>query len=154
MALTAVDISPQALALYVKNNPGAADVRHASILSLPFPDCTFDGVYNLGVMEHFDTATVGTILSEFRRVLRPGGKAILFWPHARGTSVAVLGAVHYVLNDLLRRRVRLHPPEVSLLASRSHAEDLLRRAGLEPVGYSFGPLDGFVQAIVVGRRAG
>lgn len=154
MSLTAVDISPAALALYVRNNPRASEVRHATISALPFPDGCFDGVYNLGVMEHFEAGEIDAILAEFRRVLRPGGRLVVFWPHARGSSVLVLRAAHWVLNTLLGRGVRLHPHEATLLASREHAEGFLRRSGLEPVRFAFGPGDGFVQAVVVARRDG
>ena len=61
--------------------------RHAEQFRLPFADATFEGVYNLGVMEHFTTDEIARILSEFRRVLRPGGKAVLFWPRTSAPSV-------------------------------------------------------------------
>src|SRR5687768_12550957 len=87
LQITAVDISPSALRLYRKNNPDAFDVRHADILRLPFPDETFDGAYNLGVLEHFTLPEITSILRELNRVLKPEGTLVLFWPHARATSV-------------------------------------------------------------------
>ena len=113
---------------------------------------SFDGVYNLGVVEHFTEEDIRRILGELRRVIRTGGKVVLFWPHARATSVWFLKAVHFVLNRVLDKNVRLHPPEISLLRSRSQAERLLQAADLEMVEYRFGPADGFVQAVVVARR--
>ncbi|MDB4979842.1 MAG: hypothetical protein JWM82_594, partial [Myxococcales bacterium] len=150
--ITAIDISPSALELYRRSNPDAEEVRHANILDLPFPNASFDGAYNLGVVEHFERDELGKMLSELRRVIKPNGKLVVFWPHARGTSVQALGAAHWVLNDVLHRNVRLHPPEVSLVHSRQEAADVLASSGFELKSYDFGPRDLFVQARVVATR--
>ncbi|MCZ6815935.1 MAG: glycosyltransferase, partial [Planctomycetota bacterium] len=85
--ITAVDVSPQALFLYSQNNPRAARIEHASIFSIPEPDQSFDGVYNLGVVEHFTHDDIDRMLREFHRILRPGGKIVIFWPHKHASSV-------------------------------------------------------------------
>jgi SAM-dependent methyltransferase len=48
---------------------------------IPFPDKTFDSISCVEVIEHLDTSTTATIFSEFRRVLRPGGKLIVTTPN-------------------------------------------------------------------------
>ena len=154
MKITAIDICPAALGIYQRNNPHAVSVRHASILHLPFPDSSFDGVYNLGVMEHFTDAEIVAILREFARVMKPGGRVVLFWPHRYASSVFVLGTLHWIRRRFLGNDTPLHPKEGSLLRSRRQAEGFLRRSGLRLVDYSFGPRDLFVQAVVVGRKAG
>jgi len=151
--ITAVDISVPALRMYTQNVPRAHSVVHASIFDLPFEDGAFDGVYNLGVVEHFTEDEVLGILGEARRVLRSDGLVVVFWPHAMATSVWFLKLVHWLLNDVLGKQVRLHPPELTLLRSRSQARSLLRKADLDLVEYRFGPADGFVQVVVVGRRS-
>ena len=90
--ITAVDISASALDIYQAHNPQADAVKHASIFDLPFPDQTFDGAqkYNLGVVEHFHPDELARALTEVRRVLRPQGKLVVFWPHAHATSVMLL----------------------------------------------------------------
>jgi ubiquinone/menaquinone biosynthesis C-methylase UbiE len=103
----------------------------------------------LGVLEHFTQQEIQQILQEFRRVLKPGGKVLLFWPHRRATSVMVLGTAHWVLNRVMKRRVQLHPPEVSLITGKEQAQQYARHAGLDLISYSFGPCDGFVQAVIV-----
>jgi SAM-dependent methyltransferase len=45
---------------------------------LPYEDSSFDLVTALDVVEHLDDDTAG--LQEMRRVLRPGGRAMLFVP--------------------------------------------------------------------------
>jgi dolichol-phosphate mannosyltransferase len=154
MTITAVDISREAISVYRANNPTAHSVRHANILQLPFEGETFDGAYNLGVLEHFDANEIERILHEFNRVMKPGAKLVLFWPHARATSVAVLKSVHWVMRDLMKKHVALHPPEVSLLRSKKWAAATLARGGFTLEEYSFGPRDFFVQAEIVARKAG
>jgi dolichol-phosphate mannosyltransferase len=147
--ITAVDISVPALELYSKENPRAFAVKHASIFSLPFADASFDGAYNLGVVEHFEKDELRRILAELRRVIRPGGRLVVFWPHAYATSVAVLNSFHWVMNDVLKKDVHLHPPEVSLVRSKREAAELLEDCGFDLVSYTFGARDMYVQAVVV-----
>ncbi|HVT04166.1 MAG TPA: class I SAM-dependent methyltransferase [Thermoanaerobaculia bacterium] len=151
--ITAVDISMNALQLYRRSNLRGSLTR-ASVFELPFAGGSFDGSYNLGVIEHFDTDEIRRMLLEMSRVIRPGGKIVLFWPHTRGSSVIVLGVVHWILHRIFRSPLQLHPPEISLLRSRRHAEEVLAAAGLRCVDYRFGPRDGFVQAIVVAQKGG
>ena len=153
MEITAVDISGSALQLYKRNNPTAFAVKHASILELPFPSGGFDGVYNLGVLEHFTIPEIRDILGELNRVLKPGGTLLLFWPHARASSVAVLKAAHWVARRASDPATSFHPPEVSLVQSRSWAESLITEAGFRLKRYSFGPRDFFVQAVIVAEKA-
>jgi SAM-dependent methyltransferase len=139
------------LQLYRRHNP-SAEVRHASIFDLPFENETFDGAYNLGVVEHFEPDELKRAFSELRRVLRPGGKLVVFWPHARATSVFVLNSAHWFLNDVLNKDVRFHPPEVSLVHSKSEAADLLASGGFDLSSYDLSVKDMFVQAVVVATR--
>ena len=153
MEITALDISVLALQVYRRNNPNVRSIKHADILSLPFAYPTFDGAYNLGVMEHFTEAQIKRILSEFYRVVKKGGKVIIFWPHARASSVFILKIVHWVLNSVLKRNVQLHPAEICLLRSKSAVEQLFREAGFTVVDYYFGIRDLFVQAVFVVQKS-
>ena len=119
MRITALDISPAALRLYARNNPRAEQIMHGSIFALPFPDASFDGVYNLGVMEHFTREEIGRILGEFHRVLKPAGKIVIFWPHRRATSVFALRTAHFLLNTVMNSRQA--PPAGDLPAAQSAA---------------------------------
>lgn len=152
MRITALDICAEALCLYARNNPKVADIRHASIFALPFADASFDGVYNLGVVEHFTHAQIACILAEFHRVLKPRGKILIFWPHRWGTSVFVLRTVHFLLNNVMGRKARLHPPEISHSRNRAQAKEILAKAGFRLLDYQFGAADFFVQAVVVGQK--
>jgi dolichol-phosphate mannosyltransferase len=153
MSITALDISAPALQLYRKANPNAQALKHASIFALPFGDESFDGVYNLGLVEHFSVQDIRRILIETRRVLKKGGKTVIFWPHDAGTSVNVLRFVHWMLNDVMKKNVQLHPPEITHCLGRSWVEKTIAGCGLELVEYAFGPGDLWVQAVVVLRKA-
>jgi len=52
----------------------AADVR-----ALPFRDASFDAIYSMGTIEHFDETEQA--VREIARVLRPGGRAIIGVPN-------------------------------------------------------------------------
>jgi SAM-dependent methyltransferase len=71
-----------ALGRYVKADlyPAAADVQRVDMLHMEFPDASFDLVIANHVLEHVDDDV--RALSEIRRVLRPGGKAILQTPYS------------------------------------------------------------------------
>lgn len=151
--ITALDISPDALLLYQRNNPTAQYIQHGDILALPYDDGTFDGYYSLGVIEHFTDSEIARILLEAHRVVRPGGRIVLFWPHARATSVRVLGLAHRLLARS-GSKTELHPAEVSLLTSRFMAEGLLQRGGFAMKSYDFGAKDLWIQAVIVAERVG
>jgi SAM-dependent methyltransferase len=152
--VTAIDISPAALRLYASSNPAAKAVVHADIFDLPFADATFDGIYNLGVMEHFTREEIQRILCELHRVLKPGGKIVIFWPHYKAPSVMVLGAAHWILRNVFgRRTLQLHPPEVSLTHGRNEAADIFEAANFGFESYTFDIRDLFIQAVVVGKSS-
>jgi len=71
-----VDVSTEALNFCRAR--GLAKVRQGAAEALPFEDASFDVVTGLDVVEHLDDDVAG--LKEMRRVLRPGGRALLFVP--------------------------------------------------------------------------
>jgi SAM-dependent methyltransferase len=71
-----VDISEAALAFCRER--GLEKVKLGTGEKLPYDDGTFDLVTAFDVVEHMDDDLAG--LSEMRRVLRPGGRVLLFVP--------------------------------------------------------------------------
>ncbi len=71
-----VDVSPEALTFCRER--GLDNVRQGEAERLPFADDSFDLITALDVVEHLDDDAAG--LREMRRVLRPGGRALLFVP--------------------------------------------------------------------------
>ena len=92
-----VDISEDALAFCRER--GLDKVSLGAGEKLPYEDGTFDLVTALDVVEHMDDDLAG--LREMRRVLRPGGRVLLFVP----TFMFLWGLQDDVSNH--RRRYRL-----------------------------------------------
>jgi dolichol-phosphate mannosyltransferase len=155
--LVACDLSEGALARYTElNGPPAAGgpkVLCADIRSLPFQDESFDGVYNLGVMEHFPAADIPGLLREFDRILRPSGTAVLFWPPVYAPSVLGLGALHAILRMVGGKDIQLHPPEPTKLIGRRQISGFLEGSCLELCEMHIGPRDLFTYCAVVVRKA-
>jgi len=147
--ITGLDISPGALDRYRRNNPHAEGTIHADLMSLRGLPGGYDGVYSLGVLEHFTPGEIRVILDNLRLVLRPGGKMVAFWPLASAPSVKVLSLWHRLLNKGGAKAVELHPPEITLIHSRSQVDEIVRSAGWEMVSFSVSPSDLFIQAVVV-----
>ncbi len=151
-SVTALDISPRALYLYRQFNPDNPKVIHGDIFHIPFEDGMFDGVYNLGVLEHFTEEEIVRILAEFGRVTKREGRILVFWPPEFGLSVRFLKIMHAILITILRREVRLHPDEPTLVKSRSHIESIGAKANLKIADYYFGLRDFFTQVAIVFKK--
>ncbi|MEI6257300.1 MAG: methyltransferase domain-containing protein [Planctomycetota bacterium] len=147
--ITGLDISPKALERYLRNNPNAAAAIHADLMQMDGVGNHYEGVYSLGVLEHFTPEEIRHILRGLKRAVRPGGRMIAFWPLADAVSVKFLGFCHRALNRSGRPTVELHPPEITLLRSRKHAEELIHAAGWRLLSYSVSPFDLFIQAVLV-----
>lgn len=77
-----VDVDPSAIDLARCNAAryGRSDIvlQHVpDTRRLPFGDCRFDFVLCNSVLEYVDPAQLGAILSELRRVLKPGGRLLV-----------------------------------------------------------------------------
>jgi SAM-dependent methyltransferase len=93
-----VDISPDALEFCRER--GLNHVKLGAAETLPYKDQEFDLVTAFDVVEHMDDDVAG--LREMRRVLRPGGRVLLFVP----TFMFLWGVQDEVSNH--RRRYRLN----------------------------------------------
>jgi predicted SAM-dependent methyltransferase len=125
---------------------------HGSIFAIPACPDAYDGIYNLGVMEHFTEEEIKRILDEFHRVLKPDGKIILFWPPVFGLSMRFLAALRWLLSKTLRREIKLHPDELTHIRSSRQARQYLERSGFCLEEFYFGMRDMFTHAVIVGRK--
>ncbi|WP_324718206.1 methyltransferase domain-containing protein [Carboxydochorda subterranea] len=53
------------------------ELRQADARQLPYPDHSFDLVYNGYMLDLMNLQAIRAVLAEFRRVLRPGGRLVL-----------------------------------------------------------------------------
>lgn len=82
-----------------------ADCRH-----LPYRDDTFDAIYSMGTIEHFDDSAAA--VREMRRVLKPGGRAIVGVPNRLDpflrplmvTALSAIGRYDYGFEKSYTRR--------------------------------------------------
>lgn len=78
-----------------------------NLFSLPFSNDSIDGIWNLGVMEHFTDSEIDTILTEFYRTLKPASYAILFWPPLIGWYKIAALILETLLSLVKRKRVNI-----------------------------------------------
>ncbi|CDE72463.1 methyltransferase type 11 [Acidaminococcus sp. CAG:917] len=72
-----IDISEYAvkhLKEIAEDNKLNIEVKCANMLSIPFPDNSFDVVFSFNVIYHTDTKGFQTVLGEIKRVLKNGGE--------------------------------------------------------------------------------
>ena len=150
--IKALDISSNALKIYKKENGKNSDVLQGTIFQIPLQSGTLDGIYNLGVIEHFHPNEIDAILNEFYRVLKPGGIVIVFWPPEYGLSVLFFKVLKRILKIFTRKTYKLYPDEVSRVQSRSYAEDFFVRGNFKVLSYSFGARDAFTYVTVVAQK--
>jgi len=150
--ISALDISKEALSIYKKSNKNYRELILGSIFDMPIASGSYDGIYNLGVMEHFTEEEIARILAEFNRILKYGGRIVLFWPPEFGLSVMALKLAHFILNRVLKKNISLHPEEITRVKSRAQVNAYLEAAGFHLLAYSFGIRDLFTYAVVVGEK--
>jgi SAM-dependent methyltransferase len=123
------------------------------IFRLPFQDNTVDGIWNVGVMEHFTHDQIDAIMREFHRVLKHGGRVVLLWPAIFSIPQRILRILEFFIN--LRRecdRFRFHPDEISQLRSAAQGRSVLNRNGFAAVSIDLGLRTGMAFETLVGQK--
>jgi len=152
--IVGLDHSLRAIELFVATNGQKAEAKLGSVFKLPFTEASFQGVYNLGVMEHFTREEIIAALREFHRVLTPDGKIILWWPPERGTSVIILKVVSAVLKLCsVGDSDSLFPAECSRIKSRENTRELLSEAGFILQEFKLGIGDLYSQVLVTATKS-
>ena len=115
-ARAAFDVAPEGR----RRLKGAVgDVR-----ALPFGDDSFDAIYSMGTIEHFDETE--RAVEEIARVLKPGGRAIVGVPNRHDPFLRPLFATAL-------QAVGLYGYGYEKSYSRRALREMLERAGLEVV---------------------
>lgn len=94
---------------------------HADVRALPFGDASFDAIYSMGTIEHFDETEQA--VREMARVLKPGGRAIIGVPNRHDPFLRPLLAT-------LLQALGLYGYGYEKSYSRKALREMLQRAGL------------------------
>jgi len=132
----------------LRANNSSEMLVQGDVFQLPMKDSSIDGIYNLGLMQHFTENDIIKILKESARVLKPAAKMTVLWPPEFGLSVIFLKIARFILNGILRKNIKLQPDEMSRIRSYSHAKFLCERANFKIMGYYFGPKDFFTHVVL------
>jgi len=138
--LIAVDFSQEALARAARRSQ-ISQCLQADIRQLPFDDESLDGIWNLGVMEHFPDAEQHAVLNEFHRVLRKGGRLMMWWPPK------------LAIDHLLLSPFGWHFPAEPGRLNPSAMRDRCRSSGFAEVDVSFPLSDCGTECLVRAVRA-
>lgn len=148
-----VDLSPLAVKLHRRQR---MNLRRSylcgDIFKLPYASESMDGIFNFGVMEHFTEEQLDSILSEFKRVLKPCGRMVLFWPPDFGLSVIALRLFTGTVNRFRRRPLKPHPDEISRIHSFRWLRRLMERNRLKLLRSEFGPGDLFTYVAAITEK--
>jgi SAM-dependent methyltransferase len=149
--LVAQDFVPDVLRM---SHPVIDVCVSADIFAMPFMDSSLDGIWNVGVLEHYTHAEIDRAMREFLRVLRPRGRVVIFWPATNSIPQKCLVAGGAMVGLLTGRgiRHRFHPPEISQLRSNQEGHDILRRNGFRPVAVTGGLAGLIAWKTVVGEK--
>ena len=122
------------------------------IFQLPFGDAAVDGIWNVGVMEHFTHPQIDRITREFYRVLKPGSSLIMLIPGVDSPPQRMLRLMERVINFRRAGHFQFHPDEISKIQSRAQAEQLLTAAGFSVLEIETGLRSAFAFKTLVGRK--
>lgn len=146
-----MDMSQEALKLYKLNHENP-NLICCDIGKTGLKNESVDGIYNLGVMEHSTREEIHDILLEFYRILKPDGTVILFVPPEYGSTVIFFKVVHYLLNDVLKRKIYFQPPEINRVQSREWTEKLLKCTGFRLSEFNFESDDLYTHVAIVLKK--
>lgn len=150
--IKAIDISSNALKIY-KSLYQNSEVQKVDLFDLSHIKEKYDGIYNLGVMEHFSETEIVQILKQLKLKLNRNGKIILFWPPVYGLSVIGLHIIHFVLKYLFRKKTKLHADEPNKVKSKKQLLRYCTDSNLKIINTYFGISDAFTYYVVVLKSA-
>jgi len=148
---TAVDYSLSVL-MKIVDNPKIDNCVNGDIFSLPFRDGSINGIWNVGVMEHFSLEDIHRILLEFKRVLKSDGRILLFWPMAYAPYEILIRIVEFIMNRILNRPFQFYPDELSRLKSLKQGRGIIEKSRFDAIETYFNIRDLFSFGVVIGKK--
>ena len=150
---TFIGLDFSANALRAARSEGRMDALvQADIFALPWRPNSIDGIWKLGVMEHFTEPEIDNCLQEFHRVLKPGGVVVLFWPTRRNTSRWILAPFEKMISVWRGSEFTFFPGEISRLKSKKQARTFMESAGFEVAALDFNWRTALIHMVIVARK--
>lgn len=147
----ALDYSDSALKI-AGGNPRIDRCVKADMFSMQFQGNSIDGIWNVGVMEHYSMKDIDRLLREFRRILKDNGKVILFWPMRYAPYEILIDIVEFVSKKILRKPFKFYVDEISRLRSKKQAREILEKNDFRDVKAFFNFRDAFSFVVVIGSK--
>jgi ubiquinone/menaquinone biosynthesis C-methylase UbiE len=112
---------------------------------LPFADNSFDKAFSIDVLEHFPRDVIDEYLTETARVLRPGGRFLVFSNTSDPSSLQPLTDLSRKIGKLFvraglydfQREARRKSDHIKALRTWEDVLDAMNQAGLRPVKIVF-----------------
>ena len=125
----------------------------ADIKNLPFKENSIDGIWNVGVMEHFSRKEVNEILNEFYRVLKNDSSCVLFWPGKFGPTNLIFRPLEFILKKIKKSSKGIAPKEPSIIKSKKLLKNqIINETNFKNVKIFLSPRALFVHYIVICKK--
>jgi ubiquinone/menaquinone biosynthesis C-methylase UbiE len=120
-------------------------LAQADARRMPFADNSFDKAFSIDVLEHFPRDVIDAYLAETARLLRPGGRLLVFSNTSDPSSLQPLVNLSRRLGRLFvragvydfQREARRKSDHIKALRTWEDVLDAMRQAGLRPVRIVF-----------------
>tara|TARA_Y100000310_G_C20375400_1_gene665500 strand:- start:70 stop:702 length:633 start_codon:yes stop_codon:yes gene_type:complete len=145
--IIAMDFSEEALKS-AKKNKKFDEFIQADIAKLPFKNDSIDGIWNLGVMEHFEKDEITKIINESYNKLKKNGCLIMFW----ATKITPYQICLDTYNRVFKQNFQLFPDEHNRLKSKKHAKNIMSKSKFTNYKVFFSWKDLFTDIIIVAKK--
>jgi len=152
--VTLLDFAPQSI-IVAKRNSLVYGVDTNCIVAdvhlMPFQAFSFDFVWNMGLLEHFENPF--PVIKEMERVTKKGGKVAAIVPF-RYAPLIFLSALLRPLTNVTRKYEKFQTwEETRRVSSSKHLQQEFEEAGLEKVEVVLVPGSFFLTVAVIGEKA-
>ncbi|RIK08812.1 MAG: hypothetical protein DCC49_08240 [Acidobacteria bacterium] len=130
-----IDVMPDAIEFASENHPGLI-LAQASVDSLPFADDSFDALQSITIITHEAVPDPVRALTEYRRVLKAGGVAVIIEP-----AFSVLRREHDRVVHAVRRYRRSSLQSLAVQAGFEVTRSTYVYSFLYPVAFALAVLD-------------
>jgi len=152
--VTLLDFSPQSVMIAKRNSlmyGVDANCIVGDVHLMPFKAYSFDFVWNMGLLEHFENPF--PIILEMERVTKKGGKVAAIVPF-KYAPLTFLSALLKPLTKVTRKYEKLQTwEETKRICSSKHLQQEFEEAGLEKVKVVSVPGSFFHTVAVIGEKA-